>query len=48
MDEIKTHIFFIPAESHVKGVKIYLEKNRFFSFRGNIVETMRNRKKCFK
>jgi len=50
MNKNKTYVFFfIRAESHVKGIKISLEKkNRFFSFRVNIVETMRDRKKCFK
>jgi len=46
--KIRDTFFFIRAESHVKGMKISLEKNRFFSFRVNIVETMRDKKKCFK
>jgi len=31
MDKNKRYVFcFIRAESHVKGVKIFLEKSRFF------------------
>jgi len=44
MDKNKIYVFFICAESHVKGVKISLEKNPFFSFKVNIAETMRDRK----
>jgi len=44
--KIRDMFFFIRAESHVKKVKISLEKNRFF-FRVNIVETMRDEKKMF-
>jgi len=48
MDKNKRYFFFIRAESYVKGgMKITLEKNRFFSFRVNIVEIMRDRKKYF-
>jgi len=32
MDKNKRYIFFIRAESHVKGMKISFEKNRFFFF----------------
>jgi len=44
VDKNKRYVFFIRAESHVKGMKMSLKKNRFFSFRVNIVETMRERK----
>jgi len=46
--KIRDTLFFIDAESYVKKVKISLKKNWFFSFEVNIVETMGDRKKCFK
>jgi len=48
MDKNRRHVFFICAESHVKGMKFSFEKSRFFSFRLNIVEIMKDREKCFK
>jgi len=41
--KIRDIFLFIHAESHVKRVKISYEK-KFFSFRVNIVETMKDKK----
>jgi len=35
----KRYVFFMRAESHVKGVKIFFEKNRFLSFKVNVAVT---------
>jgi len=32
MNKNKRHVFFIRAESHIKGVKIFLEKKIGFFF----------------
>jgi len=46
-DQNKGHVFFYTCPNALLRVKHSFEKNRFSTFEAYIVETIRDREKCF-